>query len=104
MWYRNTPPYEGGEFVTPFFTFTGAQLSLNYTTSAAGSIRVEVQDAAGKPIKYFSAKDCTPLIGNETDRFVYWERIPKLSKLQGKPIRLRFIMHDADLYSLKFEP
>lgn len=97
-------PYEGGEFVTPFFTFTGAQLSLNYTTSAAGSIRVEVQDAAGKPIKYFSAKDCNPLIGNETDRRVYWERFPQLSELQDKPIRLRFIMHDADLYSLQFEP
>jgi hypothetical protein len=97
-------PYEGGEFVTPFFTFTGTRLSLNYTTSAAGSIRVEVQDAAGKPIKYFSAKDCTPLIGNETDRFVYWERFPQLAELQDKPIRLRFILHDTDLYSLKFEP
>lgn len=97
-------PYEGGEFLTPFFTFTGSRLSLNYATSAAGSIRVEVQDAAGQPIKYFKAQDCNPLIGNETNRRVIWERFPELSELQGKPIRLRFIMHDADLYSLKFEP
>ena len=97
-------PYEGGEFLTPFFTFTGSRLSLNYATSAAGSIRVEVQDAAGQPVKYYKAQDCNPLIGNETDRRVIWERFPELSELQGKPIRLRFIMHDADLYSLKFEP
>jgi hypothetical protein len=97
-------PYEGGEFFTPFFTFTGAQLHLNYTTSAAGSIRVEVQDENGNPIKYFRAQDCNPLIGNETGRRVYWERFPQLSELQGKTIRLRFIMQDADLYSLKFEP
>lgn len=97
-------PYEGGVLYTPYFTFTGAYLSLNYRTSAAGSIRVEVQDAKGNPVKYFRAADCNPLIGNETDRRVYWERLPELAALQGQAIRLRIVMQDADLYSLKFGP
>ena len=43
-------PYSGGEMVTRLFTFSGRELVLNYSTSAAGSVRVEIQDAAGKPV------------------------------------------------------
>ena len=43
-------PYSGGEMVTRLFTFSGRELVLNYSTSAAGSIRVEVQSPSGKVI------------------------------------------------------
>ncbi|HEY2584482.1 MAG TPA: sialidase family protein [Tepidisphaeraceae bacterium] len=40
--------YDGGEMVTRPLKFTGSELLLNFATSAAGSIRVEVQDEAGR--------------------------------------------------------
>src|SRR5204862_2023166 len=39
----------GGEFITRPVTFTGKNLILNYATSAAGIIQVEIQDEQGKP-------------------------------------------------------
>jgi hypothetical protein len=43
-------PYKGGELLTRPLRFTGKELEINYATSATGSLRVEVQGAAGKPI------------------------------------------------------
>src|SRR5690606_17228596 len=37
-------PYAGGELLTKPFTFTGKELSINFSTSAAGGIRFEFQD------------------------------------------------------------
>ncbi|MGE0761510.1 MAG: hypothetical protein AB7O38_31140, partial [Pirellulaceae bacterium] len=46
--------YSGGEVVTKPLTFAGRRLLLNFATSAAGGVRVEVQDAKGKPLPGFS--------------------------------------------------
>ena len=66
-------PYAGGELVTKPLTFTGKELALNFATSAAGGIRVEIQDAAGKPLPGFALADAVETIGNETDRVVRWK-------------------------------
>ncbi len=95
-------PYAGGEMTTKAFTFSGKRLYVNFSTSAAGQIAVEIQDAPGHPIPGFSLSDCHPLIGNEIDRAVFWKNGSDLSQLQGKPIRLRFVMKDADLYAIQF--
>ena len=94
-------PYEGGEMLTRPLTFTGSQLLLNFGTSAPGGIRVEVQDEAGKPLPGFALGDCQELIGNEIERPVTWKG-GDLGKLSGTPVRLRFVMKDADLYALRF--
>ena len=39
--------YSGGELVTRSLTFQGDTLVLNFATSAAGSIRIEIQDTQG---------------------------------------------------------
>ncbi len=96
--------YEGGELVTKPFTFTGKQLTINFATSAAGDIRVEIQDLAGKPIPGFTLADAREQIGNEINRSVSWKNGDDVSPLAGKPIRLRFVIRDADLYSLQFVP
>jgi hypothetical protein len=36
-------------------------------------------------------------------RNALWKNNPDLDALSGKPVRLRFVMRDADLYSIKFE-
>ena len=43
------------------------------------------------------------MIGNEIERAVEWKGGPDVSALTGKPVRLRFVMKDADLYALKFD-
>jgi len=95
-------PYAGGEMITKPLRFTGKQLELNYATSAAGSVRVEIQDAAGKPIPGFALADCPEIIGDQIDRIVAWKQGSDLSKLTGQPIRLRFVMKEADLYAVRF--
>ena len=96
-------PYEGGEAVTKPLTFAGKRLSVNFATSAAGGIRVELQDAAGKPIPGYTLADARELIGNEIERTVAWRGGEDVAPLAGQPIRLRFVMKDADLYSFRFE-
>ena len=93
--------YDGGEMVTKPLTFDGSKLLLNFATSAAGSIRVEIQDQTGKLIPGFSLGDCHEVIGNEIERAVTWTG-GSLSALTGKPVRLRLVMKDADLFALRF--
>mgnify|MGYP003730968769 CR=1 FL=1 len=94
--------YSGGEFTTKPLTFSGDYLRLNYATSAAGSIRVEIQDESGKAIEGFGFDDMAPLFGDEVDGGVMWKKGSDLSALRGKPVRLRFVMKDADLFALRF--
>lgn len=94
---------EGGELITKPVTFDGSELLLNFATSAAGSVRVELQDAEGKAISGFSLDECQELIGNDLDRGVVWKRGSDASSLAGKTVRVKFVMKDADLYSFKFE-
>ncbi len=95
-------PYEGGEMVTKPFTFQGDRLMLNFATSAAGGIKVEIQNAAGEPVPVFTLADSTEVIGNEIERSVKWKGNDDVSRLAGQPIRLRFVMKDADIYALQF--
>jgi hypothetical protein len=95
-------PYEGGELITKPVTFQGDRLQLNFSTSAAGGIRVEIQDENGKPYPGFALDDAIESIGNDVERVVQWKRGNDVSSLAGKPIRLRFVMKDADLYALRF--
>ncbi|MBL8849273.1 MAG: hypothetical protein JNG89_06295 [Planctomycetaceae bacterium] len=97
-------PFEGGELVTRPITFDGNRLSLNFATSAAGGIRVEIQDVEGQPIPGFALDDCVEVIGNEIERDVQWNTGPDVSSLAGKPVKLRFVMNDCDLFALRFHP
>lgn len=96
-------PRPGGEFVTKPLTFMGQVLTLNLSTSAAGSIRVELQDAAGKALEGFTLNDCIEIVGDRLDYPVRWRGEAELRALTGKPIRLRFVMQDADVYAVQFK-
>jgi len=95
--------YAGGELLTKPFTFKGRRLTLNFATSAAGGIRVEIQSPDGRPLSGYSLSDATEVIGNEISREVHWKGGPDVSALAGKPVRLRFVMKDADVYALQFQ-
>lgn len=74
-------PYEGGELLTKPFQFTGKELIVNYTTGAAGFVKVEIQEdnpthefadpePPGRSIPGFTADDCGEIIGDEIEHVV----------------------------------
>ena len=95
---------KGGELLTKPLQFEGNRLTLNFATSAIGSVQVEIQDANGKPIPGFTLADCPPLFGDAIERTVTWKAGSDVSRVAGQPVRLRFVMKDADLYSFRFGP
>jgi hypothetical protein len=90
-------PMSGGELITKPLTFTGKSLALNFATSAAGDIRVEIQDTHGKPLPGFALDDCKPIFGDSVERVV-----ADVSSLVGKTVRLRFVLKDAELFAIQF--
>lgn len=97
-------PATGGEWISKPFLFKGKELVLNYSTSAAGSVQVELQSEAGQPLPGFSLAECPEIYGDEIERVVTWKGGKDVSQWEGKTIRLRSVMKDADLYSLRFRP
>lgn len=95
-------PYAGGTLVTVPFTFSGDHLELNYSTSGAGEIRVELQDESGQPLSGYSLADCDVLIGDRIAGTVSWRGQQSVARYMAKPVRLHFQMVDADLYSFRF--
>ena len=95
-------PYDGGQCITKPLVFTGSRLTINYATSAAGGLRVEIQTPEGKPIDGFSVNECPEIIGDRLDHTVTWKSGADLSQLRGQPVRLKFHLKDADLYSFQF--
>jgi|LakMenEpi03Aug12_release.lakeMendotaPanAssembly.Ray.scaffolds.fasta_scaffold192959_2 hypothetical protein len=91
-----------GEFLTKPLVFSGAALSVNFSTGAAGGMRIEIQDAAGQIIPGFGLEECVPLVGDAIERCVQWKSGPQLGTLAGRPVRLRFEMRECDLYAIRF--
>jgi len=94
--------YAGGELVTHPLLFSGKELVLNYATSAAGSVRVEIQDAEGHAIPGYALADCPEMYGDQIEQAVRWAGGSDVSALAGQPVRLRFVLKDADVYALRF--
>ena len=81
--------YDGGEVLTRAFTFTGSRLYLNYSTSAPGGIRTEIQDEAGQPLPGFTLADSD---------------LPKVrgtTALAGVGVRFPFLADEVLAFSLK---
>lgn len=95
-------PLSGGELTTKPLKFVGQQLSVNYATSAAGSLRIEIQDSTGDPIPGFSLAEAEELFGDSVDQKATWKNSTDVSRLAGQVVRLHFALRDGDLYSFKF--
>ena len=94
---------KGGEAITRPLEFSGSKLVLNYRAQPKGSVRVELQDADGKPLASFAAADSQPLTGDAITTTATWRGGHDLASLAGQPVRLRFVLSDAELFSFRFE-
>jgi len=94
--------FGGGTLTTRPVRFTGNALEVNYGTSAAGGLRVELLGEDGEALPGFGLASAIELIGNEVSREVRWEGDPDLAGLAGEPVRLRFHLRDGDVFSWRF--
>ena len=95
-------PYKGGEMTSKPLIFEGSELVMNYSTAATGNIRIEIQDEEGKPISGFGIGDCPEIVGDSIGQTISWAKGCEIGRLSGRPVRLRFVMRDADLFSIQF--
>jgi hypothetical protein len=91
-----------GTMTTRPLRFQGRRLDINFRTSAPGGIRIAVLADNGDEIPGYGLNDCPEIYGNEIEHTVRWNSGDDVSALAGRTVRLRFELHDADLYSLKF--
>ncbi len=96
-------PLSGGEMVTRPLKFQGRELELNFSASAAGSVRVEIlHGQVDTAIEGCRLADCVEILGDDLERTVRWAQGADLGKLSGEAVRLRFELHDADLFAFRF--
>ncbi|MBL8296209.1 MAG: hypothetical protein JNN08_30475 [Bryobacterales bacterium] len=95
--------YQGGSLVTRPLRMEGSQLLLNYSTSAVGRVRVEIQDSTGGPVAGFALADCPEIFGDEIDRKVSWKSGGDFARLAGQTVRLKIEIKDGDLYSYRIQ-
>ena len=90
------------ETITDAFVFNGNTLSINFSTSAAGWIKLELQDADGNPLPGYPLEVCDEIFGDTLSRPVLWNGKADLAALSGQTVRMRIVMSDADLYAFQF--
>jgi len=88
----------GGQVITKPLIFEGERLLVNFSTSAAGSLRVELLGGNGVPVKGYALSDCGEIYGDEIERVVKWKG-QNMGGMAGRPVRLRFVLKDADLFA-----
>ena len=103
-----------GTLTTRAMIFRGDRLVVNArapeTGFAAGSaggaphgrLRVEILDPQEPDRTGYSAADCDAFSGDAVRHLVTWQGQPDLGAFAGKPIRLRFHLKNAALYSFQF--
>ena len=90
-----------GTLLTKPFTFSGDDLWLNLN-AARGSVFVEVLDQELRPLPGFTKAQAITRRTNSVRQPIRWKSGSSLSSISGKPIRLKFYLSNAELYSFWF--
>ncbi|MDE0464265.1 MAG: hypothetical protein OXH93_17725 [Caldilineaceae bacterium] len=88
----------GGVVETVPLQLSGEGLEVN-VDAGDGSLAVEVLSAAGEPLTGFSREDCQAIHVDGVRQTVRWSGDARLPI--GQPLRLRFHLQDAKLYSFR---
>lgn len=96
-----------GELVTRPLRFQGRELVVNLEGAkhnhGAGrpQVRVELLGVSHEPIEGFLLRESDP-VGTTGRHVMHWQGRTDVSRLAGQPVRLRFSMKNAKLYSFQF--
>ena len=93
---------QGGSLITKVLVFSGKRLEVNFTTRPGGSIRVELQNERGRPIKNYTLDDSKPLQGDSLQQTVAWTGGQDVGQTPRMGVKVRFEIKNADLYSFRF--
>lgn len=88
--------YRGQKVVTKPFLYRGSRMTINFRTSAAGKAVITLRSEDGRELH------TCDLFGDRVDRPVEFEN-GSPEELQGTPVVLEIELHDADIYSFRFE-
>ena len=77
----------------------GNALHINANVRAGGSLKVELLDPKGQPIKGFEADAAQPISGDHLDQAVTWKSHGDIQTLSGQEVVIKLHMVDADVYS-----
>lgn len=88
-------PWEEGRVLTKPVLLPGDEISLNLSTSAQGYVRVRICGGDGAPLDGY---DSGHVFGDSLRRPLHFDG--SLNDLRDKPVRLEFLLSDADLYSM----
>ena len=83
------------------FRFDGEKLAVNLR-APMGELKAELLDPAGNALPGFALADCTSVHGDGLELPVTFTGGGRLEQWSGKPVRLRFQLTDASLYSFRF--
>ena len=89
---------EGGALLTRPLTFAGKHLFVNIEGSW-GRFQAEVCGLDGKPINGYSRVDCPSINADSTKQLVTWKGGESLEALAGTPVRFKFYLNNAKIYS-----
>lgn len=92
---------DGSEMATVPLRCEGKALVVN-ARAKQGSINVAVLDQDRTPIPGFGHQECTAFVGDEVRHRVAWADGRRLAELNGRTVRLRFQIRNAELYSFAF--
>ena len=94
---------DGGRLTTRAVRFQGKRLFVN-VSSAAGELRVEVLDAAGRVLAPYTLDNCLPVQSDNTLQQIRWRGVEDLSTLANRPVKFRFHLRHAGLYAFWVSP
>jgi len=90
-----------GELTTRPVSFTGNYLFIN---ANADEIKIEILDSNNNVIDKYSRQDSIPFSGDSCLTCMSWKEVDNLHALTNRPIKIRFIMTNGELYSFWISP
>ena len=93
---------ETGSFAIWPLRTEGRTVRLNFQTPMSGLVKVEVVGPDGEALTERSFDACDPLSGDHLDSLVTWHGEADIGLPAGAPVRLRFELRRADLFSVRF--
>lgn len=92
--------FGGGTVTTKLLMFDGEILTVNAKANHHGSsVAVEVLDEQGQAIPKYSMADSMPMTQDHVAAPICWKERANVAELAGRPVRLRFRLTNARLYS-----
>lgn len=88
---------QGGQLLTKPLTYDGSDLLVNCQTGPGGSLKIQLETTDGQALA-----TSKPFSGDAIDQPLAWDSGQSLESMAGKPVRLRFSLRNADLYSFRF--